>query len=56
MYYSRRASDGGLFSPASGKMRYKMLASAEFVNRWFSGGINREVLRKHRRLFLTIKI
>ena len=46
----------GCLAQPLGKMRYKMLASAEFVNRWFSGGVNREVLRKHRRLFLTIKI
>lgn len=36
----------GCLAQPLGKMRYKMLASAEFVNRWFSGGVNREVLRK----------
>ena len=46
----------GCLAQPLGKMRYKMLASAEFVNRWFSGGVNREVLRKTPAVILTIKI
>ncbi|EEL31500.1 chromosome replication initiation inhibitor protein [Bacillus cereus Rock3-28] len=37
-------------------MRYKMLASADFANKWFSAGVNRDTLRKRQQLFLTIKI
>lgn len=45
----------GCLAQPLGKMRYKMLASAEFVNRWFSGGVNRS-LRKTPDSYCNIKI
>jgi len=36
----------GCLAQPLGKMRYKMLASADFANKWFSAGVNRDTLRK----------